>query len=1677
MPFSFRSWLKSRRLPTRPVRNTPRAAARPSLELLEDRRLLSTGQTFLVDDPGNPSPTTGTLTLAQAIADVNADTGTGAADVIQFNISGSPNQVQTINVGAANPLPAITQPVVIDGWSEGINENDAQTYNGPPLIVLHGDWTGLMDGLDFTGQSGGSTVQGLVINGFDNGIHLATSGNLLQGNYFGTDAGGATWVANINDDVLIDSGATGNTVGGTAGGLSNLISGAIHNGVEINGASNNLVAGNFIGTDVSGSAALWNDNDGVLIINGATGNTVGSNVSAAGNLISGNNNYGVEINGASNNLVLGNYIGTDLAGAAVVGNNSCGVILDNGAQGNTVGGTTGEAGNLISGNYGAGVILQDAGTGDNLVLGNRIGTNAAGTAALANGTDGVYIITGASQNTIGSTISGAGNLISGNRSFGIDIESVGTTGNVVLGNSIGTDVAGTTAVANGLDGIFLANGASENTVGGTASGAGNLISGNLRTGVDIVSAGTSGNVLLGNSIGTNAAGTAALANGDCGVQIAGTSGNTVGGTANGAGNLISGNSAYGVAIAGAGSSGNVVLGNKIGTDVSGTAPIGNSLDGVWVLYGATDNTVGGTSPGAGNLISGNGNNGVFIGAGGTSGNVVLGNKIGTDATGNVAIANTLNGVLIAGTAWGNTLGGTAPGAGNLISGNGNNGVEITDSGTSGNLILGNLIGTNAAGTAALANTNDGLMIYSGPTGNTVGGTASGAGNVISGNSSLGVLISASGSNLLQGNLIGTDVTGAVAVGNAGYGIFLAGGAPGNTVGGTASGAGNVISGNGGSGVLLSDPTTSGNLFLGNKIGTDVTGTSAVANNGDGVDVIGAASGNIFGSATPGGANVISGNAANGVVFNNGSDNAVLGDFIGTNAAGTAALGNGTDGVLIYGGGSGNTVGGSASGAGNLISGNDGNGIEIDGNTYGASGNVVLGNKIGTDLTGTAGLRNGNDGVIIEWGAVDNTVGGTGGGAGNLISANGYCGVELVGSGTSSNLLQGNRIGTDITGTATLGNNHAGVLIGYGVTGTTVGGTAPGSCNLISGNTYGLQLSGSGATGNVVQGNRIGTNAAGTAALANGNDGVVIDSGATGNTVACNLISGNGNNGVEITVTGTSANVVQGNRIGTNAAGTAVIANRNDGIAIDSGATGNTVGGTAPGAGNLISGNRNNELEITGANGNVLLGNRIGTDATGTVRLGGNGVSGVFIALGSSNNTVGGTANGAGNLLSGNQIGLQIVSAGTSGNVALGNKIGTDLSGTVAIPNVSDGVLIGLGATGNTVGGTATGAGNLISGNGNFGVEFFGSGTSANLVLGDLIGTDWTGTQKLPNTAAGVYIDHRASGNTVGGTATGSANVISGNGGNGVLINGSGTTGNVLLGNLIGTDVTGTANLGNTNFGALVNGGAAGNTVGGMAAGDGNTIAWNAKGVVVADNGTTGIAVLGNCITCNTGLGIDLGNDGATPNGANPRAFANDGQNAPRLSGASGHTVSGQLTAHASTTYRIEFFACPVGGAPYQGKTYLGYKNVTTGGGGAVSFSATVATIPAGSQVTATATNMTTWETSEFASLATSVALLMPPSLAYSTSARWVTLSAQVCFGSTPVPRGMVRFSVVGVAGSVLATVNSHGVATVSVLLPAGLAPGLYTVSVSYLGSDQFLASSGVGSLVVNKSTWGPRLGR
>jgi hypothetical protein len=502
-----------------------------------------------------------------------------------------------------------------------------QPTNAALKIVLNGtDCVAFCDGLKV--QADNVTIKGLDVILFDSDAILINDVDdaVIEGNWIGVNVFGN--FAAGNDRGVDVQGGFRNRIGGTSNAARNVVSsnntGIFVLGSDLSPATDNVIQGNLVGLSSAGSADFGNTGRGIEL-NGADGNTVGGSTPGARNVVAGQGSDGVAIiGGSSDNIVIGNYIGTDITGSVGISNRA-GVVLNGAGSGNTVGGTTAGARNVISGNNNDGVAVS-TNEGPSTVMGNFIGTDATGAAAVPNAKVGVHITTafsvpGPGGNIIGGDSPGERNVISGNGTDGVRIDNV-SAANTVSGNYIGTNSAGTAAVPNGGRGVYIEN-AHGNTVGGTTAGARNVISGNDGNGVHVYLGGTADNTIQGNYVGTNAAGDAAIPNGFGGVLLEDTAGNVIGGTTAGAGNLISGN-IIGIDLTGGDAHDNEVYGNFVGTNAAGNSAIPNTQDGIEV--DAPANTIGATGSGR-NLISGNGSSGVSLIDG--DGNHVIGNLIGT----------------------------------------------------------------------------------------------------------------------------------------------------------------------------------------------------------------------------------------------------------------------------------------------------------------------------------------------------------------------------------------------------------------------------------------------------------------------------------------------------------------------------------------------------------------------------------------------------------------------------------------------------------------------------------------------------------------------------------------------------------------------------------------------------------------------------------------------------------------------------------------------------------------------------------------------------------------------------------------------------------------------------------------------------------------------------------------
>ncbi len=677
------------RLNSNSLRLARRRARTPGVETLEARELLATLLVNTNNDGNNPSAAT--LSLREAIELSNGTlllsslSATAKSLVSGSFVSGVPNTIDfaltapnlTISV-SSTPLPAITAPVNINGYSQfGATVSSAtftQVDANDPLVRIDGSALPAppsgqtYDGLAIAAAN--CQVDGLIITGFhDAGISVSgtgSQGNWIWGNFLGAlpdttndrdfadnpqalAAASQPQLGNYGGGLRITS--SNNRIGGNTPGLPNVIA---NNGYDSSGNANPATAGGVgilldttggTGNLIQGNVIVNNANQGVFVR--SSNNTIGEALSGGGNVVSDNGGAGIEITGGptvQGNAVLGNFIGTD--------------------------------------------------------LGSSDGTIVKGQIAYPNVGQGVLILN-SPRNIIGGSNVLARNVIGENNSDGVAINGSASVGNRVLNNFIGFNVVNNLIVfLPNQNGISIT--APGNVIGDPTGTSPNTISTNYQNGILIAGAAASGNTVAGNVIGLNPDGGSAFPNAFDGVHIDNAPNNSIGGNTQGARNTISANnngvvitdSQYGVVGNVDTATGNTVEGNFIGTATDGTTDLGNAVDGV-ILNNAPVNTIGGTLSGAGNVISGN-NRGVVITGGGSTGNQIQGNFIGTDLSGQAEITNKIDGVEITGAASGNTIGGLVAGAGNTIEYNVGAGVNV-DSGHDNSVLTNSIFSNILAG--------------------------------------------------------------------------------------------------------------------------------------------------------------------------------------------------------------------------------------------------------------------------------------------------------------------------------------------------------------------------------------------------------------------------------------------------------------------------------------------------------------------------------------------------------------------------------------------------------------------------------------------------------------------------------------------------------------------------------------------------------------------------------------------------------------------------------------------------------------------------------------------------------------------------------------------------------------------------------------------------------------------
>lgn len=1345
------------------------------MEALENRRMLATitvnssdgsardgDPSDSVCDTGNAdSGFTGICTLRAAAAHANSSPGT---DNIRFNIPGG--GVPVVNL----PTQVIfASPVILD----------ATTQPGAGTVELRSSASGSANVISLLLGSSGSTVRGFVINSSAGGVSVVTDNNTIVGNRFGTDANGAEMP--ITNTAIAIAGKN-NIVGGTTEEDRNIISNSVIGVAAITPAANNTIRGNYIGTNADGTARAANPSSGILV-NFASGTTIEENVIAASGV-------GIQVLGstASGTIIRDNFVGTDKTGAItdpdsipVSGDelgNGKGIFVNDAPsvliEDNVIAGSTG-----VGTDFGHGIHLANSGASNAIIIANKIGVDLTGRNALGNSADGI-LIEAVSNVTVGGSLPDQRNIISANGGDGVTVfgtSNSNASGNQIRGNYIGVDVTGKVDLGNTFRGVHIDQLSSGNIVGGDFANDRNIISGNDSDGVIIALSTSTDNVVKGNYIGTEKDGLSPLGNSGSGIFIFNAPDNLIGESDGSSliGNVIAANQKDGVKIQGEEATGNIVVGNRIGTDKDGTLDLPNLQDGVSIIEASTNEigavfAQGPDSPGfPGNVIAAI-RSGIRIEGAEATRNQILSNLIGVDITGKKAWA-TIADV----------------------------GIHVIDGSR-------NWIGVPSGGGAvAGANTIS----------NNVVGVHLEAAQTASGTGTLG--------SFVAGNYIGTDLEGEIGVlpndiGNISDGILISGSSN-NYIGGQPSGSpelpGNIIAGNGGDGVRIENDGT-GNVIQRNQIysnellGIDLGGDGVTSN-----DKLDEDSGDNELQNSPFVTSVIRSNARRQIVgdlhakplsayrveifvseeldasgFGEGQTFVGAIDDVKTNAEGNATFTYDPPTPLASGfltatatDTSGNTsefscgtpvmyvpTDGHVFGVTNT---NDDGGGSLRNaiiNANGTPGRDVIQFCLGGTQVETISLKSAlpeiTDPVIID----------------GLSHADAECNTNTLEDGSNANLkieIDGSTARMDVDGLRITGGNS--IIRGLVING-------------FSGSAIHLADEG----GNNIYCNYLGTNVAGTEAVANLHSGIsIVDS--AENIIGgafpeeLNLISGNSESGVNIHGSRSQNNVVDGNLIGTNAPGTATIANKT-GISIRD-ASGNVLGGH----GNVISGSFEEGVlifesaESGAATNNLLVGNRIGTNASGIAAL--PNARGVRIMFAAGNH-VGGIPSGAissvGNLISGNaQQGVMIEGLGAEDNRVRGNYIGTDESGTSAVPNGAEGVLLGVNSKLTVVGGLSQADRNLISGNKGDGVSAKGSPGSPstiNLIYGNYIGTDVTGTQRLGNEESGVAISN-ATFISVGGSSEGAGNLISANK-YGVKIDGADATNNSVEANLIGTDLDG-----------------------------------------------------------------------------------------------------------------------------------------------------------------------------------------------------------------------------------------------------------------------------------------------
>ncbi|MFO0817271.1 MAG: cadherin domain-containing protein [Pirellulales bacterium] len=1561
-------------------------------------------------------------------------------DVITFNIAGvGPH---TINV--ASELPTITQSITIDGWTEP----DYSSLTAIPAIVVNGNATNNTNGFRITASN--VTIRGLTINRFDAaGIYIESgSNNVIQGNFIGTDATGnalAETLGAMSDGIRIQS--ANNVIGGVTAQTRNIIAGS-DEGIRLHDATatGNIIRGNLLGVSRDQTTTLGFDDDGIDIGSSAAANTIGGTGVNEGNVIAGAQDAGIETRNNSgagnvflrNSIYLNGGIAIDVNANGSSGNFPVLTSASSGGGITTIGGTLSGAANTTYRVefFSSGPTFADSHGEARVYLGHAdITTNAAGSGVI-NTSLNAPVNHGDFVSAAMTPVGGETSELSANRAVtGLTTEVVvDTRRDVADAPGFGTTLTLATLLSNrGADGVISLREAIDaaNRTAGLNTIRFNLPGGAQQT-INLVSAlpSITEAVVIDATSDTDFAGSpvielngASAGSGVAGLRLAST---VNGGSIRGF--VINRFSTNGILLDGADNV--VIAGNYIGTDFTGQLDRGNTEDGIQLQAGATGNTIGGLTASDRNIISGNNNAGLAIDDTATADNLIIGNYVGLAADGITAIGNTHDGIHLVG-ATNNTIGGITTSARNVIASNAIHGIGID--GASGTKVLGNYIGVAANGSSVRGNLGDGIRLTNSVTGTVIGGTTTQAANVIANNLGDGILVNTAAGTAatILGNSIYANGEQAIDLG-ADNGLTY------NDVLDADSGANNLLNF-----PELQTATSVGDdvVVTGKMRGAAATtyrveiyrspfGTGDSSGYGEARELLGTAS--------------VTTNSSGNATFSVTLPNKTLlsGDLV--TATATVDLGSGNYGATSEFGG--NIL---AHRPNMVLSGSyTGNGLDnrvisglgfrpeaiivIPGNSTqsGVLRTSTMAGDAAKRMTGSSGLvanliqsldgdgfTIGNDnavnssGITYHWMAF---------GAGDHIDLGAYNG------NGSSQTITGVGFQAELTIFASTGSGLARFHSSLAPPDTfAFDDSSPGSNGVTSYNSDGFSVSSgagvneSGQTIHYIAFNADANYFRQATYVGNNSDNRSINGvGFQPELMWVRQLNSTNNVAFKTTSTGPNTDNTIFPDSNTNAANN-IQSLHSEGFIIGSDdrvnksssdfgyfafkqiasplivdTTSDIVDGSTSSASELLAnkgadGRISLREAILAANNtagedhiyfnivDALVGgahtinltsalptitDKVLLDASTDFDFAGTPVvvlNGAAAGAGAAGITLGDAADGSvirGLVIRSFQDGI-VGDFHSNNHLIVGNYLGVDVTGAIDQGNSRAGIL--LRGEGSTIGGNTSSERNLISGNDGYGIYLDG-GADNNVIIGNWIGVNSTGNVALGNTFNGVFLGGNV-GNRVGGTGVGEGNVIGGSGDIAVRIEAG--EGHTIQGNSIGVGANGVSSVGNL-VGVSVRFGSTDILIGGTSGAAANRIWNNSHGILVEDSTTSSVAILGNSIANHVQLGIDLGADGVSSNDVDDAdSGPNDLQNSPELISvfsSGGQTfIRGSIDSAANQSYRVEFFSSPVGDISGHGEglTFLGAIVAATDATGRAYFSTTLngLTLNVGEIVTATAT--------------------------------------------------------------------------------------------------------------------------